>query len=170
MSKRGFQLSISVIVVLILGVAMLTLGIVFLNTFIGKSYEIKETLDERTDQQLSSLLDSGQKVAMPFNSINVPRGDSEVMGLGVLNIDKEEERTYYVRVEFSGSDVAAAVEIDYWALYDTEPFTLEPFEKQKMPILFIAPEETPKGQYIFNVEVLENGNSYGLKKAYITVV
>jgi len=173
MHKRGFQLSISVIVVIILGVVMLTLGIVFLNTFIGKSYEIKETLDERTEQQLSMLLDSGQKVAVPFNSVSLQRGDSEVIGVGVLNIDRNNDHEYSVVVEFSDSDVVGDVEIDNWVLYDKEDFVLEPYEQHKMPILFSVPDEALSGQYIFNVEVVERGSSedyYGLKKVYVTVV
>lgn len=172
MKKKGFQLSISVIVIIIIGVVLLGFGIWFLNKFIGGIGDIKAELDERTDQQLSLLLESGERVAIPFNSFEVRRGESEVVGIGFFNI--EDGQRFFIDVQLSNAfdkednNIIGFSAAD-WVRYDSGEIYLEQNEQHKTALLFTAPKNATSGTYIFDIDVRTDAGSYGLKKVYFTV-
>lgn len=172
--KRGFELSISVLVVIIISLVILSSGIILLYKFYAGSVDIKQQLDERTEAQLAALMERGERVAVPFSSATLRRGDQQVIGVGVLNIDGSSSHDYAVSVELSDAfdehdAVIASIDLDKWLLYDTESRTLGPNEQWKLPVLFMVPKNAESGRYIFNIRVSEDSSDYAIKKVYITV-
>jgi len=175
--KKGFQLSMSVIVTIIIGIVLLGMGILLLNKFIGGAQEIKAELDAETDKQLSVLLESGQKLAVPFNSFDLKRGDSKVFGVGILNIHEGQK----FRLEIVSSGAYAknntqllGANVTEWTRYDKSEVSILSKEQFKTAILFTVPKDAPSGTYIFNVEAwnvdgLYSGSRYDLKKVYVNV-
>ncbi|MCK4589022.1 MAG: hypothetical protein KAT77_01145 [Nanoarchaeota archaeon] len=170
MRKKGFQLSISVLVMIIISIVILGLGIVLLNTFIKGSIETKNILDERTDAQLAALLETGERVAVPFNSATISRGGEKVLGVGMLNIDPDNPHDYSIVVEFSVADNDEVItDLDDWVFYDSDSRTLNSNEQWRLPMLFMVPKGGKSGNYVFNVIVNRDGNEYSVKKVYISV-
>ena len=175
MRKKGFELSINFIVVIVLAIVVFGLGIFMLNRFLGGASEIKMELDERTDTQLSNLLQAGNKVVIPFNSATIPRGDYHVFGLGILN--SEQESNFNVVIDLSRAldkndiQMARDPDIEPWLRYDKQTFKLSRSEQRKDVIRVDAPRDAASGTYILNVNVYRNGEIYGgiVKKIYITV-
>ena len=171
--KKGFQLSISVIVTIIIAIVLLGMGILFLNKFIGDIDEIKTELDAETDKQLSVLLESGQKLAVPFNSFDLRRGDSKVFGVGILNI--HDEQNYRLEVVFSNAfdkddNQLPGADVNVWVRYDQSEVSILSKDQFKTAILFTVPKDAPSGTYIFNVEVYGGTELYGtLQKIYVEV-
>lgn len=174
--KKGFELSISFLVTIIIGIVLLVSGIVLLNQFIGGSLEIKQQLDERTEQQLSALLESGELVAIPVNTATVQRGDSKVLGLGIINLE-ENPVAFSVSLALSkaydkndAEMTPTGFDINKWVLYDGEK-TLASKEQARMALLFMVPSDGQSGTYVFDVQVNANGQLYGggIKKVNIIV-
>lgn len=174
MEKKGFELSISVIVTIIIAIVLLGLGVLLLNKFIGGAQEIKQELDEETDQQLSLLLESGQRAAIPFNSFDMRRGDSEIIGFGILNIE-DSTKSYIFTVDestaFTSENVGINFEADNWVRYDRNSVEIGPRETYKTAILLTVPKNATSGTYVFNVEVreLSSLDQYALKKFNVNV-
>lgn len=160
--KKGLQLSINFIVIIIIAVVLLALGIALLNQFIGGAREIKAELDTRTETQLTELLTGGDQIALPFNRQTVRRGDAHIFGLGILNIEEDDLSWFRVNISFSravekdgiteipASEVPSA---DEWFRYDQEPFEIGFNEQRKEVIRLEVPTGVQSGTYVFNVRI-----------------
>ncbi|MDP2750524.1 MAG: hypothetical protein Q8O89_06860 [Nanoarchaeota archaeon] len=87
-NKRAIELSVNFIVVLILAIVTFSLAIGLTYNMFSKAYKLKADIDSDTKSQILSLLDSGEKVAIPANRASIQSGKNEVFGLGILNIEK----------------------------------------------------------------------------------
>ena len=174
MSKRGFQLSASFLVVIILSVAVLAGGLFLSNKLFRNVNETKAQIDAATMQELESLIRQGSLVSIPFKQQKVARGQSVTYGLGILSVVGSEY--FRVLVEFdeafdsSGNSVCVLSDApgcpdyptqdgDGWGwLYNEEVFRLAKNEDVVLPIYFKPPKSAPRGSYIFRV-VVYNGAS-----------
>ena len=116
MNNRGFQLSINMLVVLILGLAMLGIGISLFYNAYDKTQDLKSDVDSQTQVRLNALLDDGSIVVIPQKNIDGKRGDLVQFSLGVTNIHPDREK-FVVYVTYGGSS----------AFLD-EPDTFNPFD------------------------------------------
>ncbi|MFH1591285.1 MAG: hypothetical protein ABIC95_05155 [archaeon] len=169
MKKRGVQLSINFIVILILSLAVLSAGLLFANKLLGSAMDIKTDLDASTRSEIESMLVEGTRVGIPFKSLKVARGKSQIFGLGILNV--ETENTFKVTVTFDSgfkpdnSPICTAAgpgcpplvlptdgSSDWQVLYSTD-HEVPTNEKRPIPLYFKPPKNAPLGTYIFNVKV-----------------
>ena len=184
-SKKALELSINFLVVVILGLAMLSMGIIAFNKFFKGAESIKQRYDAQTESQLEALLSSGEKVAIPFTKKNVIAGESAIFGIGILNIlGKEQLFVVDVRCdEFiprNSNNPESCNSFDKNILY-TSDHTLKNNEEQKLPIAVSTTKSDKQGTYILNVCICEGrcvcngppypGNLYqDLHKLYLTVI
>lgn len=169
MNRKGIELTLNFIVTIILGLAILGLGMVLLRQFVGGAEDIKSQIDEQTDAQLESLLQSGQPVAIPLNRATITRGDQHIFGLGIRNID--DTASFDVAITISTAvdkqnQPITNINIPDWIRYERGPFTLEKNELKKTAILVSVPNDATAGTYIFNVNVDRKGNSDVMAQSY----
>lgn len=197
MNKKGLELSINMLVILIIAFAVFGFGIFMVSKFFGAAESQKATIDRDTEAAIQNLLSGSTKVGVPLNRKEVKRGDSEVFGLGILNTAGSTSN-FDIRVSFKQAFKSNDQEItnvnklyleQNWLLYDNIA-TIQNNDFVSIPIL-IAPQalsgpsqNTEKGTYIFNICVcrenqctfpngctLEAGDLYGgsMKKIYVTI-
>lgn len=159
--KKGIELSINVLIVVILSIAILVMGIVFFNKFLTGAEKIRKGYDQRTAEELENLLVQGEKVAIPFPKQDARKGDTVIFGLGIYNSMKDEpsyefrvnvqcstafkektEHSEYCTSYFSGGDNI---------VYNQNDLTIKNNERHKMPIAITFPKNVEEGTYIFNV-------------------
>ena len=185
MGTKGMEMSINFLVVVILGLAMLSMGVLTFTKFFKGAATIKEKYDSQTDAQLDALLSSGDRVAVPFPKKSTVAGDTAVFGIGILNI-LGKEQLFVVDVkcdEFiprGKTDPEACSSIDKNIIF-TSDHTLKNNEQQKQPIAVASQRSDRQGTYIINVCVCEGrcicngppypGNMYhDLHKIYLTII
>jgi hypothetical protein len=174
MDKRGIELSVNLLVIIIISLVVLGGGIALLYRFIAGAEELQATLDERTEEQLQSLLiDEGQQVALSRHTVKV-RGEGEgILGIGVLNTGEEDSFTIEVQGPryLNAHGGQPSPQTTPTVLYNTESFSLKQHAFKVEPILIKVPTGTPRGTYVFDVKVKrENGSQYGsTKKIYVIV-
>ncbi len=166
MKKRAaLGLSINLLVTVIISLVILIGGIAFLYQLIGGAEEIKTELDVRTQAELERLLiDQGKKVALPYHAATIPRGETHVFGLGILNIDESKFGDEF-RLEISLSKALDETKKEYpsppstdsWLFYNPGPFTIKENQHRSEPLLVKVPKDAPQGTYIFNVQVICQG-------------
>ena len=182
-SKKGMELSINFLVVVILSIVMLGLGLALVRTFFATSEELSKDIDDTTRARINELLSFGQVTALPFNAKNLKPEQGTVFALGVLNV---EPNPIKLRVQvdsiggFDPQNQKIAEDLTSWVKYDPNPFTLDPHEQKDNPI-FIRPSKTAlKGTYIFNTcfckenectkDCRSSANIYGtIQKIRVTV-
>ena len=172
--RRGaIDLSMNMIVMIIISLAILAGGIVFINKLINDATEIKAQIDQNTEERLSDLLvEQGQQVAFPFHTKDIARGEHHVFGIGILNTG-DVGNQFKIMIEFdrikdaSGMDVQLTINPAEWARYNREELIILEGESAKEGILIQVPNDAPSGQYFFKALVLlPSGETYGLPQRF----
>lgn len=101
MDKRGFELAINMIVVIILGIVLLGMGIYFVTMIIDRTTELSGKVEGRLiDELRRERFSSGQKVALLNAEESVARGKTARFVLGFVN-KQGEELDFRVVTEYS---------------------------------------------------------------------
>lgn len=178
-SKKGFEFTVTYLVMLILGIAALIFGILFATDLFGKAQQTKLQLDEQTEKQIEQLLLDGSRVAIPLNQKEVQRNDLVTFGIGVLNVLGNQE-TFTLSIEPGAgyrTDKTTIcspcqAEAQSWIQNAQRTITLKNNEDYTFLVGFLVPNDAQAGTYIFNVKV-ENGIAppqvYGTAKIYVEV-
>ena len=178
--KASINLAMNTIVMVIIGIVILTSGIILMQSFISGADEIKENLDSQTEAELERLLvGQGKKVALPLHTASLEAGESHVFGLGILNLESATYGDQFsLDVTFSKllSEENEIISIDSsipesWLLFDNGPFYIPENEHYSEGIYIGVPEDAKKGTYIFNVYVYDEWSQRydSVKKIYVVV-
>jgi hypothetical protein len=170
--KKGFELSVNFIVIIIISLVVFVGGIVFTNKFFNLASDYKDTLDKDTEQQIENLLNDGSKVAIAFEKKKVVRGSSAIFGLGINNV-KPTQETFEVTMTFSKAYSANNSEITetsknyintHWIFASIGTYLAEPHSHVAVPIhvqsqgLINDNAAIIKGTYVFDVCVCTTHN------------
>ncbi len=101
MQKKGFELSLNFIVVLIISIVVLVGGITLTQQFLKTIGKQEVTIDAQTKRQIESLLIDGHQVAIPIDQTRLAKGDSTTFGLGVYNTLSNGITEFRVAVSFA---------------------------------------------------------------------
>lgn len=170
MNKRGFEMSVGLIVILILSVLIFSLSLVFIFKWFGSAEELKAEIDKQTKEQILTALKTGsQLVVVPMAIQNAERGKSAVFGIGIRNIAAEKK--FSISVGFSGAYLPDGRELGVDESWIKQKWIgsfgvsnvglVRKNEQVVFPFLVkvdlsIAPGiSTPKGDYVFNVCVYD---------------
>lgn len=153
--KRGIELSINFIVMLVLAIAVFAGGLVFAAKFFGHAEKVRGNLDSQTERQIEKLLDSGAPVVMPISTKEVFRNEFETFGLGIL---ARFSGKYKVSVGFDQAfrkdkSQITSIYAQDWIQLPSSEMTLTKNEKGKFLIGVQVPKDAEKGTYIFRVKV-----------------
>ncbi len=168
MNKKGIELSVNFLVIVIISLVILSSGILIVRQYFSTAEDIKTQLDEQTERQIEASLGQGKLISIPFKKKTIGRGDSDIIGLGILNI-YDNQKEFNVNISLSNAydnnknQIETDEEIDI--RYENS-FELDSKEKKIIPIRIAVPKQIPSGNYIFNVEIDQYDK---ITKIYITV-
>lgn len=154
-NRRGIELSINFIVMLVLAIAVFAGGLVFASKFFRHAEKVRGNLDSQTERQIEKLLDSGAPVVMPISTKEVFRNEFETFGLGIL---ARFSGKYKVSIEFDQAfrkDKSQITNIyaQDWIQLPSSEVKLKKNEKGKFLIGVQVPKNAEKGTYIFRISV-----------------
>ncbi len=180
MSKKGLEMSIGLIVLLILSIIIFSLSLYFLFKWFGSAEELKAEIDKSTHEQIINALKTGnQLVAIPIAIQEEKKGSAVTFGVGVRNLAAEKQ--FSMATTFSGAylpngnivcrageSCATYIEEHWLGSFATTPtFSLKKNEEKVQPLLIKADlnvdegRTTPKGDYTFNVCVYDTPTPSG---------
>jgi len=99
--KKGIELQVSFLVVLILAIAALALGLAFAANLFNKATELQKNLDTQTELEIRKALDSGQALAIPINRKEIPRNKFDKFGVGIFNTLTADTTDFEIEIKFS---------------------------------------------------------------------
>jgi len=177
LNKKGIELSINFMVMLILALVVFGFGVKFVADLFTQAEEIRLQLDKNTEAQIEALLDRGDRFVIPIQTRDTEAGSVALFALGVLNIDAT--NTFEAVIDCTaGIDLkdlpikdpanqqpieTSASGCDTW-LIPKSPILLGSIvknEKKKVSFGILPPKGTPRGIYLFKVVILEAGTQYG---------
>jgi hypothetical protein len=164
--KKGFELTATFLVTLILIIVIFIGSLYFTRRFFSTAEEMRAEIDAQTEAEIEALLyQEGALVAMPKFKKQVARGQSETFGIGIRNV-LDQAKDFYVNVAFTTAftideETITGTVPDHidstWLLYSQGPYTIQNNELQLVPILAHVDLSmgggltTEKGIYSFNV-------------------
>ncbi|MFH1850137.1 MAG: hypothetical protein ABH879_08225 [archaeon] len=163
-NKKGLELSINFLVVLILTIVVLGFGIFFVRKLMGGAEEIRTSLDDQTMARIEALLNDGSRVAIPFVKKETSPGKPAIFGVGILNVVGDDRfrteakfsaayRDDKSKICKSGSTGGCGSDPDGWILMDKSEKLIINNENAKYVVAITPPGGTPKGTYIFDIKV-----------------
>lgn len=162
--KKGMELSINFIVMLVLAIAVFSGGLMFANKFFRQAGDTKAVLDSQAQRQIAALLDDGSPVVLPISTKEIRRSKHDTFGLGVLNV--EDAQTFTVGWEFLRAvelppgratlcNVGSNCDSDptTWITQGKDTFELKRNEKTQILFLVDVPSNAERGNYIYKITV-----------------
>lgn len=153
MNKKGVELSVNFIVVVILCLVAMGFGIRFVADMIGKGNEfVKLQLSPNVEKELDYLLENDPVAIFP-NSPQASRGKQSQFGVGIMNI--VDETSFRLNISVKAGYTSENDEIKY----DLSKFSFDYFNtttiakgvSYKGAVVVSVPKDAPSGQYIINV-------------------
>jgi hypothetical protein len=139
MNKKGLELPINMIVLLIISIIIFIGGIALVWKMFGGAGEIQSGIDLQTKSQIEAMLrDSNEIVAIPINKKTADLGKDSTFGLGIRNINTD-ERGFSVVIGFSGIYDRAGKQIDIGSKDYIESKWLGSFKTQEQ--IYIKPKK-----------------------------
>jgi hypothetical protein len=165
-NKKGIELSVNFIVMLILAVAVFAGGLMFAAKFFSKAESMRANLDAETERQIEKLLDSGSPVVVPISTKEIFRTKYDTFGLGVLaKYNGEYSISCGESSAFSNSKDRAKLEdtgFGDWLTLPQEKLTLNKNQKGKVMILVQVPKGALSGTYMYRCAVTVTSVDAGL--------
>ncbi len=175
-NKKGIELSINFIVILILSIVIFGFGIVFLRNMFIEIGTIKQVTDEDFKANIENLLcDSSERICIGTNRREIRRNKVGFFTLGIRNTYPE-NKNFYINVEqdedFGDADLSTLI-------HNQGKISLNPNEHEQVGIAVGVQGSAGKGTYVLNVYVCIDEDSsceedsdkrYGTtKKIYVVV-
>jgi hypothetical protein len=141
MTKRGFEMSISFMVILIMCIIIFTGSLYFLKQFYSQTTKLREEIDRDTESQLQSLMRDGSVVAIPVNKAHLAVGKGQVFWIGIQNI-LGAQQDFGMAVAFSSAYSETGEKIDAdgrymnpnWVLYSAGPHMIPNNDFKAVPV------------------------------------
>ena len=194
-NKKGIELGINFIVILVLAVAVFVLGFAFIFNALNSANDLLDRAKPRINEELGNKIANGETVAVYPEMLMLNRGESGVFGIGIFN-SLTETRKFYVNryliiTDESGNPVTD--EFGNWlpatpkyievinsndVNKDPKSGNVKPNEYRTLAFLVKISRNTPKSTYIINIDAFSSDkSSYDidikpyppLKKVYVTV-
>ncbi|MBN1385840.1 hypothetical protein JW968_02560 [Candidatus Woesearchaeota archaeon] len=173
-SKKGFELSINFLTIMILSIVILSGSFYLMAKFFTKAESLKLQLDTATEREIKSLLYDGSKVAVPVNRKEISKAEVATYGVGVLNVlNTAPENTFTLTLvpkSIAGCD-ATSLEI---TTASQSLVISQPIRNNDQFIFLVAvraKKETMACTYVIDAFVTyDGGNEYApVKKIYVEV-
>lgn len=161
MDKKGLELSINFMVMLILTLVVFV-GITFIaKNIVDSTYKVKAELDKETEQRLVDLITSGSdEVVIAFYQKEVKISKTENFGVGILNnLGSEMSFRLNVTGGIAVKSDGTEIESDDWDkswkyVYLSDIGTLKNNDYTTVPILIRVGNDAVRGAtYVINVKV-----------------
>lgn len=198
-SKKGFELSINFLVILILTVATFGGGLILARKMFSSAGDIKDKISDQQEKQIQEMMLNGDElVVLPVNKKTLSMNSHGVVGLGINNVLKSngisKSNTFRVgvklsTVQFKDQAGTSCFNSATRAWTQSESCGMNPNNFIKMiatdypvnvndqyvvEIPLIIPKTGYRGTYVYNVNVsYQDGalfKSYDtIKKLYVTI-
>jgi hypothetical protein len=158
-NKKGFELSINFIVMLIITLIVFggTLAIAY--KLLKSTGDLKASMDKQTEERLELMItNSNEEVVIAFNQKEVQGGEAAVFGLGVTNMLNSRKNfsvtiTPSTAINKDGSEVYGWT--DRWIYVSNDDIgEIKNNDHKIKSIVIIPPKDAAPGvTYVFNVNV-----------------
>lgn len=191
-SKKGFELSINFIVVLILTLVTFGGGLMLARNMFSGADDIRTKLSQQQEKQIEQMMmNNDERVVLPVNKKSIKAGSHTVVGIGVNNMLRTSDsgdasvNNFRINVTISAVQIKDSnCDLSNWNCGAhpktyvnmlTTDYSIKKNDYRVIEIPVLIPSTAMRGVYVYNVNVSykdssENYLDYDvIKKLYVTV-
>ena len=173
--KASLNLSIQMIVIVVIAFVVLGLGLNFVRSQFGTIQETTSAVQEQIKQQILDDLRTGnKKLSFPVQTLNIEKGQSKDIAIGVKNTLPAGELNYRVDLKIKEMQPVLfadplEVEAQVGFFYDKGKVVLPITESRVHSIKVSA--DGAKATYLVRLTIVDenDGSDYDLKTFFVTV-
>ncbi len=159
-SKKGaIELSMTTVIVIILGVVLLTLGLAFVRGIFGKVGDLTEKSFGEAESAIGQLGTIEDELTLTTKTINLKQGDSRGIGVIVKNLGQSTD-SFQVKTTLPPITAQKAKFTCYIAeteSSESSTVSLESGEKRSFHLLVLDKGQTPLDTYVCKVSLYKSG-------------
>ena len=159
-SKKGaVELSMTTVIVIILGVVLLTLGLAFVRNIFGKVGGLTDKSFEEAESAIGKLGNIENELTLTSKTVSLTQGDSKGIGLIIANLGEKQE-SFQVKTSLPPKTAATAkftCDIAETESSQSDQVTLASGEKRPLHLLIVDNGATPIGTYVCKVSLYKAG-------------
>ncbi len=178
MRKKGsLNLSIEAIVIIVIAFVVLGLGLGFVRGQFKSITETSSSVQEQIRQQILEDLRTGnKKLSFPATSLNIEKGQSQDIAIGVKNVKASGDLDFKINVLTlkkqaapEGTDVSKQVEF----FFLDGPFKLKVTDAEAYNIKILGSGD--KGTYLVSLKIIDvnapaDSNIYAEKSFFVNII
>mgnify|MGYP001340072385 CR=1 FL=1 len=162
------DLGLKEIIGIVLALTFLVLGVSIIRTTMLKGDKIVNLeIDTRTRESIEKILDTkldDDVLVVSQSSLKLARGKETSFLIGIRNDDSSESELSITIIKSSGE-----VQADDVFIYKKEPMILKPASNEFLIGKIIIPNDMPDGSYIFDVNLMKEGERLKSKQIIVKV-
>ncbi|MBI2148050.1 hypothetical protein HYU23_00060 [Candidatus Woesearchaeota archaeon] len=166
-SKKGaIELSITTIIVVVIGVTLLIFGLVFVRGVFEKVTTLTEDAFRAAEKEVQQRMGASDKIYVSGVNFEVESGKSTVFTVGVQNFGEETTVSKF-KIDIVPGDTK--IKKDEWFTLPPED-NLKPGDKKGFPVKVTLPKGAPPGKsYTFTIRVFKNNEEYASQAIIVSV-
>ena len=164
-SRKGVELAVNTVVVLILGVIVVGAGVALVWDLVREGSAFAGEVSTAQRSRLAQLYGEGQLVAVTPQSLELRAGDRGQVAVGVRSILSAEE-AFTVGVRGTGPDEQPAAG---WRIVHFTDLTVRPDLSADVAVAVTPPETAPRGVYTFIVKITRSDGAVYDSPRFFTV-
>ncbi len=157
MRKKGFQLSVNFLVVIILSIVLFGVGMTVFYQVVDIGTKVHKDIDEHTQAQLDRAMDDGGVVVIPRKVVDVTAGDVAYVPFGFINEGNPANFGLHVSADEENPSSIPEDDIVYYDTFEDVGRNQRAYGQAGIRTM----KNTPVGQYGFSLNVKRYGNLYG---------
>jgi hypothetical protein len=155
--KKGMELAVNMLVVVILGIVMLGAGIFIFMKVMNSTGKVSDIVDENQQKLIEdSMINGCGTICIPFaTKDNVPRGELASFNMGIENLF-DEPHTFRIKVTGPTATGTTTQESLPHYVNENNEVTINPHEREYKKLNIFVPKNAPIGQHIFTIKICYN--------------
>ncbi|MDP6265944.1 MAG: hypothetical protein QF584_04180 [Candidatus Woesearchaeota archaeon] len=168
--KKAIELSLNFLVTVIIAVAILVLGVKFINDIAGEATELESLTTDQLDKKITELnCESTDRVCIGISKKTIPKGEFDVFGIKIINILEKQEFNINVKAAKlikNNEEITDPINLNKIKLKYRNNLFIGKNEEESIGVGVEVPKDTASGTYIFDVKVQQYDELY---KIYVEV-
>lgn len=160
-NKGAIELSMSTIIVVIIGITLLSLGLIWVRGTFTKLTDLSDRAFGLSDQQINELFgDSNSLLGIIPNSVDLKQGSGVIVGVVFSNLESEDIK---IKAKVTPIKTGVACVFEDTQSGSTDEYVLQSGATKKIKLIIESDKETPLGFNSCKVEIISD-----LKTSYST--
>jgi hypothetical protein len=168
--KKAIELSLNFLVTVIIAVAILVLGVKFINDIAGEATELESLTTDQLDKKITELnCESTDRVCISISKKTIPKGEFDVFGIKIINILENQEFNINVKAAKlikNNEEITDPINLNKIKLKYRNNLFIGKNEEESIGVGVEVQKDTASGTYIFDVKVQQYDELY---KIYVEV-